>query len=257
MGDFRVPDLEGKVFLVTGASTGIGAAVARALGKQGAKVAVHYNSSKAEAEAVAADITAAGAEAWTVGGDVSKSANVEAIVAQTGERFGRIDGLINNAGALVKRVPIEQMTDELYDSVLDLNVRSVVTACRAAIPWLRRQGGVIINTSSIAARHGGGPGSGLYASSKAFVSNITRGLAKELVKDRVRVNAVAPGVIMTPFHERFSTPEQIAAMVNTIPMGRTGTPEECVGAYLFLASESLSGYVTGQIIEVNGGQLMP
>jgi 3-oxoacyl-[acyl-carrier protein] reductase len=116
---------------------------------------------------------------------------------------------------------------------------------------------VIINTSSIAARSGGGPGSGLYASSKAFVGNLTRGLAKELVEDRIRVNAVAPGVIATPFHERFSTPEQVAAMVATIPMGRAGTAEDCVGAYLFLASEALSGYVTGQVIEVNGGQLMP
>jgi 3-oxoacyl-[acyl-carrier protein] reductase len=257
MDTVRIPDLAGKVFLVTGASTGIGAAVARALGTQGARVAVHYNRSAAEAEEVAAAIGAAGAEAWTIGGDVSDPAAIEAIVAGTGERFGRIDGLINNAGALVKRAPVAEITNELYDEVLDLNVRSVVVACRAAIPWLQRQGGVIINTSSIAARNGGGPGSGLYASAKAFVSNITRGLAKELVKDRIRVNAVAPGVIATPFHERFSTDEQMAQMVGTIPMGRAGTPEECAGAYLFLASEALSGFVTGQIIEVNGGQLMP
>jgi 3-oxoacyl-[acyl-carrier protein] reductase len=257
MHPIRIPDLEGKAFLVTGASTGIGAAVARALGAQGARIAVHYNRSEAEARAVAEDIATAGAEAWVVGGDVSDARRMETIVAGTGERFGRLDGLINNAGALVRRTPIEEITDELYDSVLDLNVRSVVVACRAAIPWLRRQGGVIVNTSSIAARNGGGPGSGLYASSKAFVSNLTRGLAKELATDRIRVNAVAPGVIATPFHERFSTPEQMAAMVATIPIGRAGTAEDCVGAYLFLASETLSGYVTGQVIEVNGGQLMP
>ena len=257
MHPIRIPDLEGKAFLVTGASTGIGAAVARALGAQGARIAVHYNRSEAEARAVAEDIATAGAEAWVVGGDVSDARRMEAIVAGTGERFGRLDGLVNNAGALVRRTPIEEITDELYDGVLDLNVRSVVVACRAAIPWLRRQGGVIINTSSIAARNGGGPGSGLYAASKAFVSNLTRGLAKELATDRIRVNAVAPGVIATPFHERFSTPEQMAAMVATIPMGRAGTAEDCVGAYLFLASDTLSGYVTGQVVEVNGGQLMP
>ena len=257
MHPIRIPDLEGKAFLVTGASTGIGAAVARALGTQGARIAVHYNRSEAEARAVAEDIATAGAEAWVVGGDVSDARRMETIVAETGERFGRLDGLINNAGALVRRTLIEEVTDELYESVLDLNVRSVVVACRAAIPWLRRQGGVIINTSSIAARNGGGPGSGLYASSKAFVSNLTRGLAKELATDRIRVNAVAPGVIATPFHERFSTPEQMTAMVATIPMGRAGTAEDCVGAYLFLASDMLSGYVTGQVIEVNGGQLMP
>jgi 3-oxoacyl-[acyl-carrier protein] reductase len=257
MEAIRIPDLEGKAFLVTGASTGIGAAVARALGRQRARVAVHYNRSEAEARAVAEDIATAGTEAWVVGGDVSDPRTVEAVVAGAGERFGRLDGLINNAGALLRRTPVEEATDELYEGVLDLNVRSVVVACRAAIPWLRRQGGVIVNTSSIAARNGGGPGSGLYAAAKAFVSNLTRGLAKELASDGIRVNAVAPGVIATPFHERFSTPGQMAAMVATIPMGRAGTAEDCVGAYLFLASETLSRYVTGQVIEVNGGQLMP
>jgi 3-oxoacyl-[acyl-carrier protein] reductase len=149
------------------------------------------------------------------------------------------------------------MTDAQYDAVMDLNVRSVITACRVAIPWLRRNGGFIINTSSIAARNGGGGGAGLYASAKAFVSNVTRGLAKELVASRIRVNAVSPGTIATPFHERYSTEEQMRAMVATIPQGRAGTAEDCVGAFLFLSSESLSGYITGQSLEVNGGQLMP
>lgn len=258
MDQLRIPDLAGKAVLVTGASTGIGAALAKALGRQGARVAVHYHRSEAEAQEVAAAIADAGAEAWAVAGDVSDAATAGRVVAQAAERFGRLDGLVNNAGALIKRTPIEEVTDELYDTVLDLNVRSVVAACRAAIPVMRRQGGgAIVNTSSIAARNGGGPGSGLYASSKAFVSNLTRGLAKELAKDRIRVNAVSPGVILTPFHERFTTPEQMKAQVASIPMGRAGAAEDCVGAYLFLLSEALSGYVTGQILEVNGGQLMP
>jgi 3-oxoacyl-[acyl-carrier protein] reductase len=258
MDQLRIPDLAGKAVLVTGASTGIGAALAKALGRQGCRVAVHYNRSEAEAREVAAAIEESGAEAWTVAGDVSDPGTAARVVEQAAERFGRLDGLVNNAGALVKRTPIEEVTDEFYDTVLDLNVRSVVAACRAAIPVMRRQGGgAIVNTSSIAARNGGGPGSGLYASSKAFVSNLTRGLAKELAKDRIRVNAVSPGVILTPFHERFSTPEQIAAQTAAIPMGRAGAAEDCVGAYLFLLSETLSGYVTGQILEVNGGQLMP
>jgi len=131
-------------------------------------------------------------------------------------------------------------------------------ACRAATPHFRRQGGGnIINVSSIAARGGGGPGSRLYAGAKGFVSTITRGLAKELVADGIRVNAVSPGVIATPFHERFSTPEELEATARNNPMGRVGTAEDCVGAFLFLASDTMSGYVTGQIIEVNGGQLMP
>ena len=118
-------------------------------------------------------------------------------------------------------------------------------------------GGSIINLASIAARHGGGPGSVLYAATKGFVATATRGWAKELVGDRIRVNAVSPGVIMTPFHDRYSTAEQLAAMQATIPMGRLGLAEECAGAFLYLASEQLSGYVTGQVLEVNGGQFMP
>ena len=118
-------------------------------------------------------------------------------------------------------------------------------------------GGFIINTTSVAARNGASGGAGLYGSSKAFVHNVTRGMAKELIPFGIRVNAVAPGVIETPFHERYSTPAQMAAMLATVPQGRLGTPEDCVGAYLFLASAALSPYIIGQVIEVNGGQLMP
>jgi 3-oxoacyl-[acyl-carrier protein] reductase len=253
----QIPDLAGKVFLVTGASTGIGAAVARALAAQGAPVAVHYNASQAEAETVVRELEAGGGTAVAVGGDVSQVQACADVVARTADRFGRIDGLINNAGGMLGRIPIDE-ADETHDrAVLDLNSHSVVWTSRAALPWLRKQGGVIINTTSIAARHGGAGGSVLYAASKGFVSTVTRGLAKELVGDRIRVNAVSPGVILTPFHERYSTDAQMKAMVATIPMGRAGTAEDCVGAYLFLASDALSGYVTGQIIEVNGGQLMP
>ncbi|MBM3567863.1 MAG: SDR family oxidoreductase [Alphaproteobacteria bacterium] len=258
MAAFSVPDLAGKVFLVTGASTGIGAAVARGLAAQGARVAVHYNASRAKAEAVVADIAKGGGEGLAVAGDLSRVGGAEPVVDRAATHFGRLDGLINNAGSLVKRVPIADFTEALYDEVMNLNVRAVVAASRAAIPHLRKAGGgAIVNTTSIAARHGGGPGAVMYASSKGFVSTFTRGLAKELVKDNIRVNAVSPGVIATPFHERFSTAEQIKAMTATIPMGRLGSSEECVGTYLYLASAVLSGYVTGQVIEVNGGQLMP
>jgi 3-oxoacyl-[acyl-carrier protein] reductase len=207
---------------------------------------------------VVAAIRGAGGEAFAIGGDVSRVKLVTEIVDRAAAQFGRLDILINNAGSLVKRVPIAEVADGEYDAVMDLNVRSVVAACRAAIPHFRKQGGGnIINTTSIAARHGGGYGAVLYASAKGFVSTFTRGLAKEMVKENIRVNAVAPGVIATPFHERFSTAEQIKAMTATIPMGRLGSSEECVGAYLYLASDAMSGYVTGQVIEVNGGQLMP
>ena len=253
-----ISDLSQRVALVTGASTGIGAAVARAFGAQGMKVGVHYNQSAGPAQEVAEAIRAAGGEAMLVKADVRDSAAIRAAVAQVGDTFGRIDVLVNNAGSLVQRVPIADFTDELFDEVLHINARSMLAFCREAVPLMRKGGGgSIINVTSVAARHGGGPGAFLYAGSKGFVSTATRGLAKELVPDRIRVNAVAPGVIVTPFHDRFSTPQMMESFKGTIPMGRLGTPDECVGAFLYLASESLSGYLTGQIIEVNGGQYMP
>lgn len=253
-----IEDLAGQVVLITGASTGIGAAAARAFGANRAKVAVHYNASRESAEQVAADIRAAGGEALTVQGDVTSSDACRAIVEQTVAHFGRLDVLINNAGGLVQRVPVEQLTDELFDQVLHLNVRSALACIAAAAPHMRKVGGgAVINVTSVAARHGGGTGAVLYAGSKGFVSTMTRGLAKELVKDGIRVNAVAPGVIYTPFHERYSTPQLLEAFKATIPMNRIGTPDECSGAFLYLASRQMSGYVTGQILEVNGGQYMP
>ena len=257
MTQLTIPDLAGKAVLVTGASTGIGAALAKALGAQGALVGVHYNSSKDAAEAVANAVKDAGGSAFLVRADASRSSEIARAVEDTATAFGRLDGLVNNAGGMVGRMAYADMDDAYYDKVMDLNGRSVIAASRAAIPHLKRQGGFIINTSSIAARNGASNGAGLYGSSKALVSNITRGMAKELIGFGIRVNAVAPGVIDTPFHERYSTEAQLKANIATVPQGRMGTPEECGGAYLFLASESLSGYIIGQVIEVNGGQLMP
>jgi 3-oxoacyl-[acyl-carrier protein] reductase len=251
-------DLQGKVVLVTGASTGIGAAVARGFGALGAKVAVHYNKSESAADEVVEAICAAGGQAIKVRADVRDSNAIRATVTAVADAFGGIDVLVNNAGSLVQRVPIAQFTDELFDDVLHINARSMLAFCREVVPLMRqRGGGNIINVSSIAARHGGGPGAFLYAGAKGFVSTATRGLAKELVGDKIRVNAVAPGVIVTPFHDQFSTPQMLESFKASIPMGRLGTADECVGAFLFLASEQLSGYITGQIIEVNGGQYMP
>jgi 3-oxoacyl-[acyl-carrier protein] reductase len=252
-------DLKDKVVLITGSSTGIGAAAAVAFGKLGARVAVHYNSSQVPAEEVLGRVKATGAQAILLKGNVLESAQCQRLVDETVQAFGRIDILINNAGALVQRVPIEEITDELFDNVVYLNVRSAMMCTAAAVAAMRKQGqgGAVINVTSVAARHGGGAGASLYAGSKGFVSTMTRGLAKELVKDKIRVNAVAPGVITTPFHERFSTPQMLEGFKATIPMNRLGTAEECAGAFVYLASEEMSGYVTGQIIEVNGGQYMP
>jgi len=251
-------DFEGKVVLVTGASSGIGAAVARHFAALGARTILHYNRNAEGAKTEQAAIEEAGGSATILAADLTSSQAASDLVDEAVDQHGRLDILVNNAGDLIRRSPISQMSDEDFHQVMDLNITSVFSACRRAVPVMQRQnGGSIVNLTSIAARTGGAGGSVAYATAKGAVSTFTRGLAKEVERDGIRVNAVAPGVITTPFHERHTGAEQMAAMVAGIPMGRTGTPQECVGTVLFLASEQLSGYVTGQIIEVNGGQLTP
>ena len=253
-----ITDLQGKVVLVTGASTGIGAAAALAFARLGSKVVVHYNASRAGAEAVAADIRALGSEVLLAGGDVTDEAVVRRVVAETMAAFGRIDVLVNNAGGMLGRVKIEDYTVEHINRVVALNVTQVAMFMREVLPIMRAQkSGNVINVTSIAARNGGGAGAVLYAGAKGFVSTVTRGWAKEVVGDNIRVNAISPGVIATPFHERYTTAEQMAAMQKTVPMNRIGTSEECAGTLVYLASDVMSGYVTGQVIEINGGQYMP
>ncbi|EUC11900.1 UNVERIFIED_ORG: 3-oxoacyl-[acyl-carrier protein] reductase [Burkholderia sp. CF145] len=251
-------DLKNKVVLITGASSGIGAALARAFGERGSRVAVHYRSGASAAQSVVSQIKEAGGDAIAVQADITESSQVDEMVAKVHAHFGRIDVLVNNAGGFVRRAPIVEADDDYIDDVFRLNARSVVAVSRRVIPLMAGSGGGnIINVTTQAARTGGGPGAGLYAACKGFVSTITRTMAKELVGERIRVNAVAPGVIETPFHDGHSSPEILKRFSAAIPMGRLGTAEECTGAFLFLASDEASSYVTGQIIEVNGGQVMP
>src|SRR6516165_6289386 len=198
-----IPDLAGKTVLITGGSTGIGAAVARAFAEQGSRVAIGYHSSAERAHALVSEIKAVGAEALAVKGDVADPKARAQIVAETTSRFGRLDGLINNAGLMLGRVHSLEATDEHLQAVINLNSSSVVWVTRAAVPWLEREGGFVINTTSIAARNGGANGAMLYAAAKGFVSTITRGHAKELIGKKIRVNAVSPAVITTPFHVRY------------------------------------------------------
>lgn len=251
-------DLKNKVVLITGASSGIGAALARAFGECGSRVAVHYRSGASAAQSVVSQIKEAGGDAIAVQADITESSQVDEMVTKVHAHFGRIDVLVNNAGGFVRRAPIVEADDGYIDDVFRLNARSVVAVSRRVIPLMAGSGGGnIINVTTQAARTGGGPGAGLYAACKGFVSTITRTMAKELVGERIRVNAVAPGVIETPFHDGHSSPEILKRFSAAIPMGRLGTAEECTGAFLFLASDEASSYVTGQIIEVNGGQVMP
>jgi 3-oxoacyl-[acyl-carrier protein] reductase len=245
--------LGGKRVLVTGGSIGIGAAAVKAFAEAGAKVAIHYNKNREKAEALAAEI--GGAPVF--GGDFSQTDQVKAVIEDAVQKLGGLDVLVNNAGHMVARFPLSESDDEAYDRVMDLNARSVMTATRVAMPALVESKGNIVNTSSIAARNGGAAGAALYASAKGFVSTYTKSIATELAPQGIRVNAVSPGVIHTYFHDVYSTPERLEQVRQRIPMQRLGVSEDCAGAFLFLASEKLAGYVTGQVIEVNGGQLMP
>jgi 3-oxoacyl-[acyl-carrier protein] reductase len=191
-----------------------------------------------------------------VGGDVSDAGEVERMAREIEDRYGRIDVLVNNAGSLIERRNFSEMTEDLWDRVMSVNLKSVFLCSKAVLPMMKRQGrGRIINMTSVAARNGGGPGSAAYASAKGGVSTLTRAMAKELVSENILVNGVAPGIITTPFHDRFTPPDVRERMTAVIPIGREGTPEEVAGAVLFLASP-WANYLVGEIIEVNGGQLM-
>lgn len=250
-------DLKGRVALVTGGATGIGGAISAVFGAAGIKVAVHYHAGSEAAQGVAQQIRRAGGEVLLLQSDIIEAKAADELVNRTVEMFGRLDVLVNNAGGMVARRPVETLDDEFFDAVIDLNVRQLVHACKAAAEAMKPNGrGSIINVSSISARTGGSPGSSIYSGAKAFVSTFTRSLARELAPQNIRVNAISPGTIATAFHERHSTPEKLEATRKSIPMARLGRAEDCAGSALFLASDALSGYVTGQVIEVNGGQFM-
>jgi 3-oxoacyl-[acyl-carrier protein] reductase len=251
----RINDLESKAILITGASSGIGAELARAFAAQGARLALHFNSHQAELRALAAELP--GATPVLVQGDLSRRGEARRVVEEAAAALGGLDILVNNAGGLGERRPITEVDDALFDYVYDLNVRAVIAATQAAIPHFEKRGrGNIINVGSIAGIDGGGAGASVYSSAKAAVHNLTRHLARDLAKKNIRVNTVAPGAIATPFHAH--TPkERLDAMRNAAPLGRIGDAKDCVGAFLFLASDELAGYITGNIVHVNGGMYMP
>jgi 3-oxoacyl-[acyl-carrier protein] reductase len=269
-------DFTGKVVLVTGASSGIGRATAEFFGECGAKVAVSYLKNQAGAEAAVAAISAnhargaasgaessqtvsetSGGRAIAVQADVTKNAEITRMIAEVEEKLGAIDILVNNAGSLVERLKTAELSEERWDEVFALNVKSAFFAAQAVIPKMLEKGaGCIVNVTSIAGRNGGAPGSIHYSAAKGAMITMNKGLAKEFANQGIRVNGVSPGVIDTPFHETFSTPEAMANFANNIiPMGRVGTSREVAQAIAFLASDAAS-YLCGETIEINGGMLM-
>jgi 3-oxoacyl-[acyl-carrier protein] reductase len=268
-------DFTGKVVLVTGASSGIGRATAEFFGECGARVAVSYLKNQAGAEAAVAAISATsalgaasgaessstvtetGGRAVAVRADVTKNDEITRMIAEVEEKLGPIDILVNNAGSLVERLKTAELTEARWDEVFALNVKSAFFAAQAVIPKMLEKGaGVIINVTSIAGRNGGAPGSIHYSAAKGAMITMNKGLAKEFANQGIRVNGVSPGVIDTPFHETFSTPEAMANFANNIiPMGRVGTSREVAQVIAFLASDAAS-YLCGETIEINGGMLM-
>jgi 3-oxoacyl-[acyl-carrier protein] reductase len=250
-------ELNGRTALVTGASGGIGQAIAIELAANGAKVAVNYLSNRKGAEETVRTIRDQGGEAIMVQADVTDLEQIAALATEVEDKLGSVDILINNAGHLVERRKIEDMTLDLWRKIMDVNVTSAAFMSKAVIPGMKEKGsGIIINLSSVAAHDGGGPGAVPYATTKGAIITFTKGLAKELAPFGIRVNALSPGFIdQTKFHATFNTEEGRKATVAKIPLGRGGVPQDISGAVLFLTSPYAS-YITGETIEINGGMFM-
>lgn len=245
-----------KVVLVTGASSGIGAATAALFGKYGARVAVGFHNNEEGADAIREEIRNLGGTACSIRADVRNPEDIKMLIEETVSVLGPIDILINNAGSLIERAALTTQSVESWDSVMHLNLRSVFLMSQiVGNAMIERGTGSIVNVGSIAARNGGGPGAGAYSAAKAGVITLTKSLARELAPHGIRVNCANPGVIDTPFHEVFSTPESMRNFAKTVPLGRVGDPIECAKVIVFLASDAAS-YVVGESIEINGGQLM-
>jgi 3-oxoacyl-[acyl-carrier protein] reductase len=251
-------NLHGKTALVTGGSAGIGRAIAQRLAQNGAAVAVSYYQTKDGAEETVTLIQDQGGKAFPVQADVSVKADVDRLVQEVAAGFdGRLDILINNAGDLIQRCPIADMTQELWDRVIDVNLKSVFLVGQAVLPIMKQRGyGRIVNMASVAGQDGGGMGAGHYAAAKAGVIAFTKSMAKEFARSGITVNALAPGLIATRYHDRYSTTEMRQRMVNNAPLAREGTPDDVAGAVLFLVSDSAS-YITGHTININGGLFLP
>ncbi len=244
--------LTGKVAVVTGASKGIGAGIAKALGREGASVVVNYASDKAGADRVAAEITENGGKAAVIGGSVAKAAEVDALFAETRNQFGKVDVLVNNAGVFAFS-PIAEFTEEGFDRMFDTNVKGLLLATRAALPLFPAEGGSIINIGSVVSETTPA-GSAVYTGTKGAVDSITRVLAKELGPKNIRVNAVNPGITVTEGVKAagFLGTDFERAEVAKTPLGRTGQPDDIADVVAFVASDE-ARWVTGSLLQAGGG----
>ncbi len=244
--------LQDQVAIVTGASRGIGRAIALALASEGAKVAINYTRSSAAAEAVVTEIQSLGSEALAIQADVSQLEQVEALFAAVHRQWGRLDVLVNNAG-ITRDTLLLRMKPEDWQAVIDLNLTGVFLCTRAAAkPMLKQRRGRIINIASVTAQTGN-PGQANYSAAKAGVIGFTKTVAKELASRSITVNAVAPGFIATDMTAELSHADQI---LKFIPLGRYGEPAEVAGLVRFLAADPAAAYITGQVLNVDGGMVM-
>ncbi|MBZ4188728.1 SDR family NAD(P)-dependent oxidoreductase [Niabella beijingensis] len=244
--------LKNKVAIVTGGSRDIGRSVCVKLAGEGAKVVINYFGNEANAQETLKEVTAAGGEGIIVKADVTKASDVDHLVQEALKAFGsEIHILVNVAGGMVARKTVLEMDEAFWDTVMDLNLKSVFLAVNKTLPHMPA-GSSIVNLASLAGRDGGGPGASVYATSKGAVMTYTRALAKELGPKNIRVNAVAPGMIATTFHDTFSRPEVRTNVANATALKREGTADEVAGLVAYLAGPE-SGYITGASVDINGG----
>jgi 3-oxoacyl-[acyl-carrier protein] reductase len=248
----NLPSLQGKVGIITGASRGIGRAIAQELASYGASVVVNYASSSDAADSLVTEIMAAGGEAVALQADVSKSDQVDALFNAVIDKFKRVDILVNNAG-ITRDTLLLRMKLEDWQAVIDLNLTGVFLCTRAASKiMLKQRSGRIINIASVAGQMGN-PGQANYSAAKAGVIGFTKTVAKELASRGITVNAVAPGFIATDMTSNLNNTEEI---LKYIPLGRYGQPEEVAGMVRFLATDPAAAYITGQVFNVDGGMVM-
>ncbi|MBY0363159.1 MAG: SDR family oxidoreductase [Phreatobacter sp.] len=247
-------DFTGKVALVTGGASGIGAAATRGFARAGAKVAFTYISSGDEAKALEKEIAEAGGQALAIKADLTQQNETDAAFAAVLRAFGTVDIVFTNAGGILQRVGTTASSLDLWQRTFDLNVMSTYLTCQAAVKIMtEKKSGAIVTMSSLAAMDGGGPGALHYASSKGAIVTYTRALAKELGPLGIRVNGVAPGLIDTRFHVQFNTPEGRKSAVEGTPLRREGTAEDVANLVLFLASD-MAAFITGETVQINGGR---